>query len=127
MNKIICALTALLLFSCQSTTKNLGEQFEVKTPVSIDALIKQLDSMPSVKDIQIEGTVAKSCMSEGCWFTIKDAGGTEILLDIKDKSFKVPTNSPGQTVIVLADAVKNSSAKSDEEPYNISVRGMRFK
>ncbi|MBK9330292.1 MAG: DUF4920 domain-containing protein [Sphingobacteriales bacterium] len=127
MKKIIYVLTACILFACQSTTRNMGEQFEVKSPVSIDALTKQLDSIPSATDIQIEGTVAKSCMSEGCWFTIKDADGTEILLDIKDKSFKVPTNSPGQTVIVLADAVKNSSAKSDEEPYNISVRGMRFK
>lgn len=127
MYKIICALTAVLLFSCQSTTKNLGEPFEVKNTVSVDALIKQLDSIASVKDVQVEGKVAKSCMSEGCWFTIKDADGTEILLDIKDKSFKVPTNSPGQSVIVLADAVKNASPKADEEPYSISVRGMRFK
>ncbi len=127
MQKIIYILTACLLFACQSTTKNMGEQFDVKTPVTIDALIKQLDSIPSVTGIQIEGKVAKSCMSEGCWFTIEDAGGTEILLDIKDKAFRVPTNSPGKTVIVLADAAKNASAKADEEPYSISVRGMRFK
>ncbi|MFN8238968.1 MAG: DUF4920 domain-containing protein [Chitinophagales bacterium] len=127
MQKIIYAFIACLLFACQSTTRNMGEQFEVKSPVSVDALTKQLDSIPSVTGIQIEGKIAKSCMSEGCWFTIKDAGGNEILLDIKDKSFRVPTNSPGKTVIVLADAVKNASAKADEEPYSISVRGMRFK
>src|SRR3954470_13524537 len=95
-----------LLTACMSTTKNLGEAFTPKNPVSIDALLQRVSTEKSVEGVQVEGKVEKSCMSEGCWFTLKDQSGKEVHLDVKDKKFKVPTNSPGQNVIVLADAAQ---------------------
>ena len=66
----------------------------------------------------------KSCMTEGCWFTIRDASGKEVLFNVKDKKFRVPVNSPGQAVILLADATQDTSV---EQRSVLSVRGMRFK
>ena len=47
-----------------------------------------------------------------------------MLFDVQDKKFRVPTNSPGKTVIVLADAVNDSSV---EQQFNLLVKGLMFK
>ena len=121
--RTIILSTILLLSGCMSTTKNLGEPFTVKTPVTVDALLTQLGTTDPINDIQVEGKVEKSCMSEGCWFTIKDGKGNEVLFNVKDKKFRVPVNSPGMHVVVLADASRDSSS---QQKALLSVRGMRF-
>lgn len=113
-----------LMTACQSTTKQLGEPFTVSKPISVDEAILQLNATTSINDIQIEGKIEKSCMTEGCWFTIKDMSGTEIVFDVKDNKFKVPTNSPGKTAVILADLSKDSTT---EQKTILSVKGMMFK
>jgi uncharacterized protein DUF4920 len=122
--RILQVLLLISIISCQSTTKNLGEQFTVSTPIHVDSLLQQLSDKYFIKDIQVEGKIEKSCMSEGCWFTIGDKNGKEILFNVKDKKFRVPINSPGKEVIVLADAVQDTTTKQRAE---LSVRGLRFK
>ncbi|MDB5228469.1 MAG: hypothetical protein JWN78_2662 [Bacteroidota bacterium] len=122
--RLLQLLLLIGVISCQSTTKNLGEQFMVKNPVSVDSVLHQLSVSNSIPDIQVEGKIEKSCMSEGCWFTIKDLGGNEILFNVKDKKFRVPINSPGKEVVVLADAASDTTSKQRAE---LSVRGLRFK
>src|SRR5437868_10991092 len=107
--KLLYILSVLLL-ACQSTTKNLGEQFTPKNPVTIDALLEKVTKEHSAEAVQIEGEIEKSCMSEGCWFTIKDQAGNEIRFDVKDKKFRVPINSPGKEVVVLATAIQDSTS-----------------
>lgn len=126
MRKIIFYSIILLglITGCESTTKNLGEHFTVKNPVSLDAILTQVKTTGSAKDVQIEGKIEKSCMSEGCWFTIKDADGTEVKFDVLDKKFKVPTNSPGKTTVILADVASDTAS---EQKARLSVKGMMFK
>ena len=126
MNKIIfySILLVSMMSACERTTKNFGEHFTVKNPVSIDEVLTQLKANNSVKEVQIEGKIEKSCMSEGCWFTIKDATGTEIKFDVQDKKFKVPTNSPGKVAVLLADASQDTTT---EQKVTLSVKGMMFK
>ncbi len=130
MKKIAYILLAILsLTACQSTTQHLGEQFEVKNPITVDAVLEQLKTKSEIKDIQVEGKIEKSCMSEGCWFTIKDAAGNEVLFDIKDKKFRVPINSPGKNVVVLADAYVGAALSNEgKTPKNeLLVKGLLFK
>ncbi|HPA35261.1 MAG TPA: DUF4920 domain-containing protein [Chitinophagales bacterium] len=125
MKKLLSILLlAATIVACQNTSKNLGETFTPQQPMTIDAVAAQLAQQPELKNIQIEGVVEKSCMSIGCWFSIKDEKGNAIVLDIADEQFKVPTNSPGKTVIVLADAKQDSTS---EQKIAISVKGMMFK
>ena len=124
MRTSLLILLIAILVGCMSTTKHFGQVFEPKAPVTVDSLITALHDKGSLKDVQVEGKVEKSCMSEGCWFTILDANGKEVLFNIKDKRFRVPVNSPGQSVVVLADASLDTSAEHNPE---LSVKGMRFK
>ena len=113
-----------VMTACESTTKTFGEHFSVKNPVSVDELLTQLKTNAALNDVQIEGKIDKSCMSEGCWFTIKDVSGAEILFNVKDKKFKVPTNSPGKVAVLLADAVQDTTS---EQKADLQVKGLMFK
>lgn len=122
-------LSALILQACQSTTHNLGEQFESKNPVTVDSVLTLINSENTLKDVQVEGVIYKSCMSEGCWLTIKDDSGSEILFNVPDKKFRIPMNSPGKKVVVLVDAdATMENLKGKELPKNeITIKGLLFK
>ncbi len=125
MKYLMLSFFAVLFFvACDNSPKQLGEKFTAQKTISVDEVASQLQSQPTLQAVQIEGIIDKSCKGEGCWFTIKDAQGTEILFDIKDKKFKVPTNSPGKTAIVLADAEVDSTA---DQKFNLLVKGLMFK
>ena len=133
---ILILLSAISFIACQSTTHNLGEQFLAKNPMSVDSFIQKINAEKSLKDIQIEGKIEKSCMSEGCWFTINDAAGKEIMFDVKDKKFRVPINSPGKTAVILADATtqiaditskNNTDSTFEESTIKVEVKGLLFK
>jgi len=125
MNKLFYTIfLAVLFWGCEQTTKNLGQTFTPEHPIALNEVLNRLNMTTPINDIQIEGKIEKSCMSEGCWFTIKDSSGTEITFDVQDKKFKVPTNSSGKTVIVLADAALDSTS---EQKVSLSVKGMMFK
>lgn len=124
-NSIKIIFATLLFIACNSTTKNLGDSFVPKNTISVHTVTERLKSESTISNIQIEGKIEKSCTSEGCWFTIKDDSiGNEILFDVKDKKFRVPTNSSGKTVIVLADASIDSTS---EQKFVLSVKGLMFK
>lgn len=126
---IYIIIIAFNFIGCQSTTHNLGEQFVVKNPISVDSALTILNTTSALKDVQVEGVINKSCMSEGCWLTIKDAAGSEILFNVADKKFTIPMNSPGKAVVVLVDeaaTIKNSEGK--ELPKNeLDIKGLLFK
>ncbi|HQV79232.1 MAG TPA: DUF4920 domain-containing protein [Chitinophagales bacterium] len=123
-NILFLSILSLILSACNSTSNQLGEKFTAQKTITVDEVKVQLKSSARLNNIQIEGNIDKSCMGEGCWFTIKDKEGTEVLFDVQDKKFRVPTNSPGKTVIVLADAVNDSSV---EQQFNLLVKGLMFK
>ncbi|MCB0507791.1 MAG: DUF4920 domain-containing protein [Chitinophagales bacterium] len=114
----------LFLTACTSSSQQFGEQFKEQNPISIDEALNQLQTNPIISNVQISGKVEKSCMSEGCWFTIKNKDGNEIYLDVKDKKFRLPTNSAGKTVVLLADVQKDTSS---EQGVAVLVKGLMFK
>ena len=125
MKRIFYLLFFIAIFTaCQNASKNLGQPFTPKQPVSVSTVMGTLKTTPKLSDVQIEGVVENSCKGEGCWFTIKDSTGTEITFDIADKKFSIPKDSPGKSVIVLADATQDSTA---EQKAVLSVKGLMFK
>lgn len=119
---VLC-VTALYV-ACQMKNPQLGDAFKVQQPITVNEVINKMEADSLLNNIQIEGKIDKSCMSEGCWFIIKDAANNEILFDVKDKAFRVPTNAAGRTAIILADVKKNPDS---EQQMDIAVKGMMFK
>jgi predicted transcriptional regulator len=125
----ILLLSTLLIVACQLTPKQLGEPFEENNIITIDDLLSQLETQNTLEKIQIEGTIYKTCLSEGCWFAIQDKNNNEIILNIKDKKFRMPNTSSDKKVIVLADAtyIQADTINGIGKKYKIDVRGVKFK
>jgi hypothetical protein len=49
---------------------------------------------------KLEGTILEVCTIKGCWMTMRDAGGEEVLVRFKDYGFFVPRNAMGRTAWV---------------------------
>jgi hypothetical protein len=116
----ILVIFICMLAACQSTTKNFGETFQVDHPMTVDAVLQDAKKK-DLSNVQVEGTIAKSCLSEGCWFTILDNNSVAVLFNVQDKKFRIPVNSPGKKVIALIDAKRDSTGKPE-----LTVRGLRF-
>lgn len=50
------------------------------------------------------GTVDEVCVVKGCWMTLHDADGHELLVRFRDYGFFVPRNASGRRTIVLGTA-----------------------
>lgn len=134
LNVFFIGIVMLLFTACNMPQPNeLGEKFETQQPMSIDDLLAELQTKPSVNNVQIQGTIYKSCMSEGCWFILKDKNGNEFYIDVKDKKFRLPNTSAGKDIIALVDASKKNDIDTTEagaidenEKYVLETRGLKF-
>ena len=128
MSNIRTTLFGLILLvttACNmSEPKELGVKFEVNNPMSIDELVEQMKIQPQLENIQLKGEINKSCLSEGCWFTIKDKNGNSYTIDVKDEQFRLPNTSAGKIVIALLDAKTDTT---DNEPELIlETTGIKY-
>ena len=121
---ILTFFVSVIFTSCQTDVKTLGKKFTESNPISVDELISKTKAEGHLDQAQVTGKIDKSCRSEGCWFTIKDNNGAEVYLDIKDKGFKMPLNSPERQVVALVNADTSAAAESG---ISIDVKGVMFK
>jgi hypothetical protein len=129
MRTIFLGLIMALAVGCNMPMPTeLGEKFEVDNPISIDVLLEKLQDNHEINNVQVEGEIYKSCLSEGCWLTIKDKSGNANVINVKDKKFRLPNTSAGKKAIILLDA-KVGVLESDEnkEPkLLLNARGIKF-
>lgn len=87
------------------TSGAFGEQVDTATYVTVaDAL-----SHSSEESLVVKGTVAEYCKGEGCWLTLKQASGENLLVEIKDKAFQLPQGIEDKTVYVAATIHQDST------------------
>ncbi len=66
--------------------------------VSIGALDDAADT------ILVEGTIQEVCQTKGCWMTLRDDSGDEVLVRFRDYAFFVPRNAMGRQALVTGRA-----------------------
>ncbi|MES2558357.1 MAG: DUF4920 domain-containing protein [Bacteroidota bacterium] len=42
--------------------------------------------------VMVTGTISQYCKGEGCWLTLKNDDGEDLLIEVKDKAFVLPHN-----------------------------------
>jgi len=73
--------------------------FEIASPVSIDAMCAEVDSN-GLYDGQISGPISAVCQMAGCWITIDKANGESVRVMFKDH-FTIPIETTEGTEVVL--------------------------
>lgn len=52
------------------------------------------------KNVIVTATIEEICPKKGCWMTVKDEAGDEIMVFFKDYAFFVPRNASGRKVVM---------------------------
>ena len=117
MKKILFLLLVIGLAACQSETKETADTPQTPTEqtakhtqyfgakITPDHAIPyaqmlgklgDLDSLPA----KVEGTIADVCQKKGCWMTITDDNGQEMLVQFENYGFFMPKDAAGKKVII---------------------------
>jgi homoserine trans-succinylase len=109
--------TLLCCWAAIAAAEHYGAEIQSKTPLSLPAAIKQLDTKPSA-EVLIESKVDKVCVVKGCWMALtnKDVKD-EVRVTFKDYGFFVPSSIIGKTVLVEGTLEKVVMSLEDTKHY----------
>ena len=80
-----------------------GTAFQPKTILPFADLSKKVAEGDSLHTT-VRGTVAEVCQVKGCWMTITEANGEEMMVRFKDYGFFMPKDISGKEVIMNGQA-----------------------
>lgn len=112
--RLACALV-LCSTATLATAEQYGAPIQAKSPLSLQAAIKQLDDKPKA-DVLIESKVDAVCVVKGCWMALTDTGG-DVRVTFKDYGFFVPSSIIGKTVLVEGTLEKVVMSLEDTKHY----------
>jgi hypothetical protein len=107
MKKILALITiTICVVACNTDprtklpqTGNFGITFDTSNAIQVE----EIDGLLAIGNnigLKATGTIAQYCKGEGCWMTLKNTKGEEVLVEVKDKAFVLPFNIEGKTAIV---------------------------
>lgn len=106
---------ALLAVACNQdpranlpTSGAFGEQVDTTTYVTATSVYDTLNQSNEV-NLVVKGTVAEYCKGEGCWLTLKQTSGENLLVEIKDKAFQLPQGIEDKTIYAAGTAYQDST------------------
>jgi Domain of unknown function (DUF4920) len=109
--------TLLCCWAAIASAEHYGAEIKSKTPLSLAAAIKQLDSKPSA-DVLIESKVDKVCVVKGCWMALTNSNAKDdVRVTFKDYGFFVPSSIIGKTVLVEGKLEKVVMSLEDTKHY----------
>jgi Domain of unknown function (DUF4920) len=107
--------TFLCCFAALASAENYGAPIKSKNPLTLQAALKQLDSIPTA-DVLIESKVEKVCVVKGCWMALTNAKD-DVRVTFKDYGFFVPSSIIGKTVLVEGRLEKVVMSLEDTKHY----------
>lgn len=85
------------------TGDTFGAAFQPKTVLPFADLSKKVVEGDSLQ-ATVRGTVGEVCQVKGCWMTITEANGDEMMVRFKDYGFFMPKDISGKEVIMNGKA-----------------------
>ena len=78
---------------------SFGAAIDTSAAVPVTELVAAMGTETS-KDMKVSGQIKQVCQAEGCWFKYDQGNGQELLVRMKDHSFKIPKDLAGKTALV---------------------------
>jgi hypothetical protein len=102
-----------------------GVVFDTTNSIAAESVDEVLD-LGNNMGLKASGTIAQYCKGEGCWLTLKNKKGEEILVEVKDKAFVLPYNIDGKTAFVNGVATRETS-EDGKSKITIEADGITLK
>jgi hypothetical protein len=116
MKKLLLIVTiAIGIVGCNNDPRTKLEQtgtFGIAFDTANAMTVENIEELLSVTDnlgLKASGTVKQYCKGEGCWLTLKNTQGEEVLVEVKDKAFVLPYNIDGKTAFINGVAMKDTT------------------
>ncbi|MFA6262405.1 MAG: DUF4920 domain-containing protein [Bacteroidia bacterium] len=87
-------------------TGSYGKTIGNEPVLQVSQVLAAMDTL-SEMPVTVEGTVAEYCKGEGCWLTLKNDQGDNLLIEIKDKAFVLPYHIENKSATVTGIAMRN--------------------
>lgn len=87
-------------------TGAFGKTIGSEPALQVSQVLAAMDTL-SEMPVTVQGTVAEYCKGEGCWLTLKNDQGDNLLIEIKDKAFVLPYGIENKSAIVTGLAMRN--------------------
>jgi hypothetical protein len=108
-------LVAISIVACNNDPRTKLPQsgtFGVAFDTTNSTPAEDLDAILNITNnvgLKATGTIAQYCKGEGCWLTLKNKQGEEVLVNVKDKKFVLPYNIDGKTAFVNGVASRDTT------------------
>lgn len=87
----------------ESSDQTFGAAFTPKAVVAYQDLSAKVTDTDSLA-VTVQGTVAEVCQSKGCWMSITNGEGDDMMVRFKDYGFFMPKDISGREVIMNGKA-----------------------
>lgn len=124
LSSLALSLCSTAVFA-QTATKGAiyGKAFTSTQVLSTTRAASVTSEKDVVENVQFEGKVTEVCQKEGCWLVLSSQnGGDNIMVKMKDHSFKVPTDLYGKHVIINGN-LKKTTQSVEEQKHLMEDRG----
>lgn len=112
---LVLATLAIFMVACSTDprtklpqTGSFGIAFDTSNATKVEDMEAVLFYGDNI-GLKATGTIAQYCKGEGCWMTLKNTYGEEVLVEVKDKAFVLPFNIEGKTAVVNGVASKDTT------------------
>lgn len=116
----VLATLAIVMVACNTDprtklpqTGSFGIAFDTTNSTHVED-IEPILAIGNNIGLKATGTVAQYCKGEGCWLTLKNSAGEEVLVEVKDKAFVLPFNIEGKTAFI--NGVASTDTTEDGSP-----------
>ncbi len=97
-----------------------GEKITPDGAMTYDELLTKLESVDSLNNIKVKGTIDGVCQAKGCWMNIVSDTNKEddgIFVKFKDYGFFMPLDASGNTAIMRGRAYKEETTVDELRHY----------
>lgn len=89
--------------NAESGDQTFGASFTPKAIVAYEDLSSKVTDTDSLA-VTVQGTVAEVCQNKGCWMSITNGKGEDMMVRFKDYGFFMPKDISGREVIMNGKA-----------------------
>lgn len=97
-----------------------GEKITADGAISYAQLIQQLETVDSVENVKVTGSIEGVCQAKGCWMNIvsgTNANDEGLFVKFKDYAFFMPLDAAGSTATMSGKAYKEETSVDELRHY----------
>lgn len=126
---IIALMATIAISSCKQKATPVavedgmsfyGEKIDAAGAISYDDMLVKLETMDSLENVKVSGTIDAVCQAKGCWMNIvsdSDKSKESMFVKFKDYGFFMPLDASGTTAIMEGKAYKEETSVEELRHY----------